>query len=246
MLFSGNCLFCGKYFERTYSPSCQPIPKFCSKSCSNSINKIGNKNTEQPKVKINCLFCGKEIYVTKKQSKRKKYCSRSCQGKHQVYQKSPNHKKTNVKSKRVCIYCGKEFEVYNCQLNRKTRNNGQFCSHSCTRRYHNQLYVQSKPPTSIELAIQNKLDDLKIPHTTQLRQYIYLIDIALENQKIAIECDGDYWHSLPGRKESDKRKDKYLKSKGWKVIRFSETNINNNLSWCLSILLHELNITTDT
>lgn len=246
MLFSGNCPSCNKHFEKYYSPSCQPIPKFCSRGCSNSFHKVGNTNNEKPKVGITCLNCGKVKYVTEYRSMGMKYCSRSCQGKHQVHDKSPNHKKTNVKSKKICKYCEKEFEIYNCKLNKPGRNDGSFCSRSCNRMFQNQLYNQNKAPTSIELAIQNKLKDFNIPFETQVKQYIYLIDIAVNTHMIAIECDGDYWHSLPKAKERDKRKDKYLKSKGWKVIRFSETNINSNLSWCLSILLHELNITTDT
>lgn len=243
------CLSCGKEKFVKYSPNSRPIPKFCSRSCTNKFYKIGNKNTAKEKIYLTCAVCGKEMVTNPARKLTKKYCSYKCLGVgNGTKRKTTNEQKVKNGTMvlRTCKYCEKEFYIHTCKVNRIDQNAGIFCSRSCTRMYNNQLYNQNKPPTSIELTIQNKLMEFGISHTTQLRQYIYLIDIAIENHKIAIECDGDYWHSLPKAKERDKRKDKYLKSKGWKVIRFSETNINNNLSWCLSILLHELNITTDT
>jgi very-short-patch-repair endonuclease len=40
-----------------------------------------------------------------------------------------------------------------------------------------------------------------------------------------IECDGEYWHSLPGAAERDKRKHAVLDARGFMVIRLSEASI---------------------
>lgn len=52
----------------------------------------------------------------------------------------------------------------------------------------------------------------------------YSIDFALKKFKIAIECDGRYWHSDP---TGDDRKTAFLEKNGWKVVRLSEGVINN-------------------
>lgn len=46
----------------------------------------------------------------------------------------------------------------------------------------------------------------------------WFIDFAFEDIKLAVEIDGRQ-HDLPDRIQSDKRKDEYLESLGWKVIR---------------------------
>lgn len=49
------------------------------------------------------------------------------------------------------------------------------------------------------------------------------IDIYAPNEHLAFEADGSYWHSLPGRSESDKARDATLmKEFELPVIRFSE------------------------
>lgn len=50
---------------------------------------------------------------------------------------------------------------------------------------------------------------------------IYSIDFAWVHKKIAIEIDGSQHQRFQEYLEKDKRKDKYLESKGWKVLRIS-------------------------
>lgn len=45
----------------------------------------------------------------------------------------------------------------------------------------------------------------------------YVIDIAFPKKKIAIEVDGHYWHRI--RKNSDRRKTKFLSARGWRIVR---------------------------
>lgn len=57
----------------------------------------------------------------------------------------------------------------------------------------------------------------------------YLIDIAFPEEKLAIECDGYYWHNLPKRIERDKLRDKRLRNEGWEILRISDKNIHENI-----------------
>jgi very-short-patch-repair endonuclease len=56
----------------------------------------------------------------------------------------------------------------------------------------------------------------------------YNVDFYLQHLDLVIECDGDYWHSLPRSVERDRRKDKWLKAKGYNIIRLSESDINTD------------------
>jgi hypothetical protein len=42
---------------------------------------------------------------------------------------------------------------------------------------------------------------------------------------LAIECDGDAWHSNPDKKAKDEYRDAQLARYGWTTIRFSETEL---------------------
>ena len=52
----------------------------------------------------------------------------------------------------------------------------------------------------------------------------YWLDIAELDSKICIEVDG-WLHKLKWQKESDERRDNYLLSKGWKVIRIKTSDV---------------------
>jgi very-short-patch-repair endonuclease len=62
------------------------------------------------------------------------------------------------------------------------------------------------------------------PHT-QYRVGNYRIDLAFPEEKIAVECDGKEWHSSQEQMKHDIERDRYLKQQGWKVMRFSGTEI---------------------
>lgn len=53
------------------------------------------------------------------------------------------------------------------------------------------------------------------------------VDFYIPHKKLVIECDGDYWHNLPGVQENDRRKTLQLEAKGYKVLRFWEHEIRN-------------------
>ncbi|MFB4472135.1 endonuclease domain-containing protein [Oceanobacillus caeni] len=64
---------------------------------------------------------------------------------------------------------------------------------------------------------------------SQYRVGKYRIDLAFPKQLIAIECDGKAYHSTPKQKAHDSRKDKFLRDRGWIVLRFSGNKIHRDL-----------------
>jgi len=89
--------------------------------------------------------------------------------------------------------------------------------------------------TSIEKKVENFLLFNNIyDYTKQYRYKLGVADFYLPTYNVIIECDGDYWHNLPGRKEQDKKQTEYLNSIGFEVIRLSEKDINNDVERCLN------------
>ncbi|MEL6754977.1 MAG: DUF559 domain-containing protein [Pseudomonadota bacterium] len=74
----------------------------------------------------------------------------------------------------------------------------------------------------------------------QLRVDPYRIDIALYHKHfdgrelaLAIECDGHDFHEKTKEQAArDKRRDRYLSSLGWTTLRFTGSEIHNNVSEC--------------
>jgi len=53
----------------------------------------------------------------------------------------------------------------------------------------------------------------------------YRADFAIPQLKLAIECDGEAWHSHPDKKAKDKIRDAELARFGWTTVRFSEVDL---------------------
>jgi len=115
--------------------------------------------------------------------------------------------------------------------------------------------------TSIEVKIKNEL--IKKGETdfvsncpvslNDSETLMCLPDILFKDLKIAIFCDGCYWHSCKicypnkymsekwkNRKEWDKRVYTLLINRGYRVFRFWEHDIEDNLDKCIDIILKSL------
>lgn len=107
--------------------------------------------------------------------------------------------------------------------------------------------------TSIEVALQNVLKQNNIVFKTHV-PLIGQPDIFIE-PNICIFVDGDYWHANPKIYkedfvmfkcklaqdiwEKDKKVTNSLISKGYKVIRFWETDIKDNIQSCLDKIIED-------
>lgn len=75
------------------------------------------------------------------------------------------------------------------------------------------------------------------------------IDIAFPEIKLAIEIDGNYWHSQDKIKKRDLEKEQILKNNGWELLRFSSESVLKNPDYYLweviqnyEILKNELDV----
>jgi len=110
--------------------------------------------------------------------------------------------------------------------------------------------------SKLEKIFANILELLDIEYT----QFYYAKDIKafydfyLPKYNILIEVDGDFWHSNPikypnGPKyitqiknsEKDNQKNEWAQQNGYKLLRFWENDINNNINKVKQILMESIN-----
>lgn len=100
--------------------------------------------------------------------------------------------------------------------------------------------VLSYSPSSIELKIAELLKKHEIKFLQQYKVGGWAFDLAIPEKRILIECDGDYWHSLEIIKLRDKRKNAWCIENNFKLLRFTETEINDSIKSCENRLLSEV------
>ena len=88
--------------------------------------------------------------------------------------------------------------------------------------------------TNIEQIMKNELDreNIKYHQEYPLRSG-FVIDFAIIDRKIAIECDGEKWHSSRKAQKKDRFRDWMLRRAGWVTLRFKGKEIENNIELCL-------------
>ena len=114
----------------------------------------------------------------------------------------------------------------------------------CTKK----LPIQPRIST-FELEVREYLDSLNVSHQDNIRGIIgpKELDIYIPDKKLAIECNGSYWHSIEcGEDRSDPNYhiDKYLKckEKGIKLITIWDDWWTQNRSECEALIQYHLGL----
>ena len=104
------------------------------------------------------------------------------------------------------------------------------------------MYQGLESPTKIEVAMDTifRARGLKFDREFQIGGY--RVDFAFPDCRLVVECDGEYWHSLPGAVGRDVKRDLDLEDLGWSVIRFSEGNILRDSNKCADVVEERLKV----
>ena len=170
---------------------------------------------------------------------------------------SGDKKASKTRVEKVCEYCGTVFYI---NKYRHEEGKGRFCSKWC---YKNG-YVQTEDTkrliciarakqvfptkdTRIELIMQGLLDRLGMKY--ERNYYVYYgdsrragnFDFAILDKKIAIECDGIYWHHRANNMAADQRKKEFCINNGWILLRFTDKEIIKNLHLCRKMIKAAVN-----
>lgn len=77
-------------------------------------------------------------------------------------------------------------------------------------------------PSSLEKAFMQMLDAWGVKYIHQKRIGACVVDFYLPREHLVVEVDGEYWHSRPGAQEKDRRRNAYLRRRGFRVVRLPE------------------------
>ncbi|MEK7526779.1 MAG: DUF559 domain-containing protein [Patescibacteria group bacterium] len=238
------CSGCGKEFEqfRWFKRK----TNYCSTECYRSSTKLKEKRS--------CKVCAKEFWAKNFHVIKGFgiYCSRECQfkdypkrirkncefcGKFFSVQPSIQNKRNHCNKKCFddsmrdyvtcnCRNCHVDFEIPRWELN---RGRGTFCKYKCFIEFQGETYIEGK--------VRKILEKMKVEFIQEAKFNRFRIDFLVG--KVAIECDGEYWHQSEYAKDRDSRKDKLLASLGYKIVRLAGKKINNSSENTLQKLIEK-------
>ena len=117
-----------------------------------------------------------------------------------------------------------------------------------------------KKDTSIEIKLRKALWHKNIRFRKNNKKVLGTPDISIIKYRLAIFCDGDFWHGknftddefkvhkkfwdnkIKRNKERDLETTIALRDQGWTVLRFWESDINNDLDGCVDNVIEEIQI----
>lgn len=99
---------------------------------------------------------------------------------------------------------------------------------------------KKKEVTNIEKRIHQLLAEMHLKFSVHPDIRGLTPDILLLDFPIIIECDGDYWHSLPGNIKSDKRRNRIFREAGYQVIHLLGSEIENAIPVCRRKILRKV------
>jgi len=117
--------------------------------------------------------------------------------------------------------------------------------------------IRSKD-TKIEVMLRKALWHRGIHYRKNFRVLGYHVDIAITKYRIAVFCDGSFWHGKDGdgsqvatntkfwqnkirrNKERDLESTIALRDSGWKVIRFWDDEIWQEMDFCVGKIINIL------
>ncbi len=138
-----------------------------------------------------------------------------------------------------CKYCNeKQYITNNTTLHNRSNLGVELCTKLLP------INISKSSNTGIEIFVKMILDRYNIEYQTNVRNIIppQELDIYIPSKKIAIECNGIYWHSTH-KKSNDYHYNKFIKcqSKDILLITFWEDQILNKPDYIENIILKYIN-----
>lgn len=229
-----ECVHCKKIFRlpksslKAYGGKYN-IGSFCSAKCKYKHYRENGWPKSKEKVEVKCEVCGKKELVHPYKGEHQRFCSRECKHKAVGEHLSVLFSQPDKYELRKCKWCESEFKVLKSKKGR-----GKFCSRECHGAY-TVRYNQNRV-SKIEQEFVNALREKGLEFEHQAKVGKFVVDVFFPKQKIIVEFDGDYWHSLPHVIEKDKRKDKFFENEGFRVIHIPENLFKEKPEVALNII----------
>jgi very-short-patch-repair endonuclease len=112
----------------------------------------------------------------------------------------------------------------------------------CRKNAYNCMLKRTLHNTKIEIKIKELLDknNIKYEHPYFIKdiENKYMADFYLPENNMVIEADGNYWHKYPLGNKIDFIRTKELINKGYKIIRFWESDIHKRITFVEKSILN--------
>ena len=212
-----KCEHCGQIFTRHKSAVKHDPPRFCGMACTYASFKVNGQPRSKPQIEVVCETCGKHELTSPSRANTQRFCSQKCM----IVWRAPVARLQRflpaAHAKIKCEWCGDNFETHLCRVK---DGRGRFCSRECngawTRR--NKQNRVSKAETFFG----SQLKALGFVFESQHRIGKWVVDFCFVEERLVVEYDGEYWHSLPKAIVRDARKDSRLILDGYSVLRVPE------------------------
>ena len=114
----------------------------------------------------------------------------------------------------------------------------------------------TKKDTSIELLFRKALWRSGVRYRKNCKDILGTPDVAIKKYKLAVFCDGDFWHGkeyhgvknhkkfwdekIKRNQERDLEYTIRLRDEGWTVLRFWESDIRTDVVGCIDKVINEI------
>lgn len=179
--------------------------RFCSYACNlKHRQKTGIWPIQKDRIEVKCEVCGGLSLVTKSK-KGQRFCSQKCMLVWRAPIISAKRYQIETHAHLVCEWCSSEFTTPRSRIK---DGRGRFCSRTCRASYVTHR-CQSRV-SAVETKFADALEAKGLKFLRQHRIGRWTVDIYFPSHGLAVEFDGEYWHSLPRVIEKDGRKTKSL------------------------------------
>lgn len=218
------CKNCNKEFK--IKPSRANSAIYCSLKCRWEVEGTSKI--------VNCAYCGKPIKRIGSRLREHNYCNARCQMNYEyandIRDSNGITEKAHIRTREMAkegIHPFQNPEV-------KIKSNREL-----GRRNYGKTWLEEKFGWMLnELGIKaDSQFPIKYGKDVLNRDRYYFVDFAIPPIKLAIECDGEYWHR---NKEKENKRQRKIENLGWKMIRFTGKEIKNNLFGCGSEILEAI------
>jgi len=160
-----------------------------------------------------CEWCREKFVDTP--TANRKFCSRRCKEKWQSSKPELSSRWKGGEKEYECLLCKSKFKRKPSNI-KKVKN--VFCSCKCRAIWYHKH--QSRVNTNIERKMKEILIEKSFLFEEQVVfPKICIADFYLPKYKLAIFCDGEYWHDYPKGKKRDKEQIQELREIGINAIR---------------------------
>lgn len=95
--------------------------------------------------------------------------------------------------------------------------------------------------SKVEARFFDQLEAAGCPVKRQTRIGRFTVDAVVKGTNVAIEFDGEYWHSIPKVKKKDERKSDAIAWAGYKLIRVAEADFATDPSRTVAAVIQQAN-----